>query len=328
MKYAITLLSFSCCLVFDLLACPGYVPYIDGDPSVHVNTPTGIYTTYTRHADAGYTGAQGGYMDTEWTLSSTGGFSQVVVGGSSKAINFTGVPTGSYTLTARDRFVNASWCYGCISNTTFTFQIVVFPAYPKPTKPVIRASGGTLQAYTATADWAPAVPYADQYDLQWGIYDNFNGPSSTVTSETSYSFDHSKCFDLYVRVRAKAFSGQIGPWSDVSHTPPLAGCRIKAPADVVTIGNSSDEDEMVEESGPALVFPNPSDRYFNFILPHEMDKDRLQLAVHSVSGAEMTLPHTVVGRKLEVDAAQAPSGMYILMVTDGNRVLTLKALRK
>lgn len=319
MKYIITILCLSCCLFsIDSFACPAYVPYISGAEEVQVNTTS---MPYTHVFESGYSNAQGGYMGTEWSLSSVG----IIGYGTSINVSFSGLPTGTYTLTAADKFANQNWCYGCISNTTFTLSIVVFPTF---TKPVFGTGGG--DSNSRWISWS-TIPYAYSYVFESSKFSNFSPiwQSKEPTTASSGDIDVFWCETIYFRVRARSIAGQLGPWSDTFTWGPGAGCRMRAPdAPLVEPVSAPEESFVAEDAAELTVFPNPSERFFNVTLPAEMDVQNVGVSVRNVSCMESMLPYSITGRKLEVDASGAASGLYLLTISDGKRRLTLKALRR
>jgi hypothetical protein len=107
----------------EMQACDaGAVPYISGPAEVEQNQ---VYQyTLIMHPD--YKASTGGYVNTQWTLQGKG----VIGHGETINMNTANFAYGTYTLIAKNQFGSSDACFGCLTNTTFSYTFKVVP--PKP----------------------------------------------------------------------------------------------------------------------------------------------------------------------------------------------------
>jgi len=337
MKYTATFLFVVCCglISFDSMACPSYTPYIEGpDYSIHVNTGS----TFPWHviSDDAYK-STGTYRLTEWSVVNAS-YSKVLATccSSYTGLDFTGVPEGTYTLYAKDAFGSYPGftpCYGCLSNTTFSKEIVVF-SYPFAPSQFFAPSPvwNNYRDFICTG-----ILYADQYE--WVVYyddpfDAYNWVEdeyvTRISNEPITTLPFTPCQRSWSRVRARAHTGQVGPWSEWVQYGTGCGGRKRA-VDVPPVGetgSATEEASFVESQGDVVASPNPSDHSFNVTLPMEIDRDVVSVVMRSVSGSQVEPPYSVKGRKLAVDASNATPGLYLLTISDGKTLFNLKVIRE
>jgi hypothetical protein len=112
-------------------------PSISGPGKVLLNKTY----SYTIVMDPVYKQNAGGYTNTEWSFEGIG----VVGYGETFILNTTGwhLAYGTYLLTAKNQFGGSHACFGCMTNTTFTYKVEITP----PPKPELSVDSPTL--YTA-----------------------------------------------------------------------------------------------------------------------------------------------------------------------------------
>lgn len=175
------LITLFCALTYQVIACDAGQPsYISGPAEIEKNNSY----SYVMNMTAAYKSSSGGFNDTQWTLVGLG-----IVGYTNDAnfntltLNTTGwtLAYGEYDLVAKNAF-GGSQCYGCITNTTFTFKVKLFP--PRPDLKVEMTSSladNLLESHTYHVDFKvsnvgnAASPPVSVHVL-WTKGDNTFGP--------------------------------------------------------------------------------------------------------------------------------------------------------
>ena len=246
----------------------------------------------------------------------------------------TSLVTGNLTATTAYRVVVSSGA--CSTSTSNVIIVAVSPA--AVAKTVTGHTGFTTSSTAICTTTTQTLTLGSGYvgAIQWQYY--YAGTSTTAITNTSttatwtdipnatsatYSAASTTAGNVWFRVKLTS-----GPCATLAYSVPVnvwfkANCAAKLDA------NPDGTEELATEEFKAIAYPNPSTSVFQIEVstPSSVKKKLFNVQVYDMTGRFIEQRQVQQSENIEI-GNNYPSGIYSIIVTQGEQVKTLRVIKK